>query len=471
MINKGIILKIDWLTVFIYLLLVLFGWVNIYSSVYNEEHKSIFDISQRYGKQLLWIIIAFAIIIFIFLTDSYIISSLSYFIYGITILMLILVFFLGEATHGSHSWFKIGDFKIQPAEFAKFALALAVSKYMNKENFELMDLRNFATVTAFILLPFLLILLQGDAGSALVFIVFILVLYREGLPFMFLFILFLTIIFFILPFKFELYGIFLFFTAISILFFLLISKKYKETLKIFLIFIGINLIGIAVLLFNVAEIPFHLIISVSTIIASIIAIFYSLKKRINSALIIAVILISSVFYVYSVDFLFDKLGSHQQKRILVFLDIIQDTKEAGYNINQSKIAIGSGGLTGKGFLKGTQTKYNFVPEQETDYIYCTVGEEWGFVGSVSVILIFTLLIFRIVFLAEKQRSTFGRIYGYSTAAILFFHYGINIAMTINLAPSIGIPLPFFSYGGSSLIAFTILLFIFLKIDTSRNEIL
>jgi len=416
--QKNIFHNIDWITVFLYLTLVFLGWINIYAAVYDESHKSIFDISQRYGKQLIWITAAIILAIVILIIDAKFFSAFAYPIYVISILSLLAVLLLGTRIAGSKSWFQIGAFGIQPAEFAKFATNLAIAKYLTTLNINLKKLKTIIKSLLIIGIPAILILLQHDMGSALVYSSFILVLYREGLSGSILILGVMVMVLFILT---------------------LILGKF--------IFIGI-LAGIAFLMF-----------------------FFIKRNRKNIYSIIG-ILVLSITFVLSVDYGFENvLQPHQKKRIEVLLGKKADLKGAGYNVNQSKIAIGSGGFSGKGFLKGTQTKYNFVPEQSTDFIFCTVGEEWGFFGSFVVIFLFIALLIRLIKLAERQRSDFSRIYGYGVASILFFHFVVNIGMTIGLTPVIGIPLPFFSYGGSSLWAFTILLFIFLKQDANRLEVL
>ncbi len=413
----GIFKNLDPLLVSLYLIMVIMGWLNIYASVYNEEHQSIFDFSQKYGKQLLWIGTAFLLAIIILILDGNFYAAFSYPIYGISIVSLILVLFIGKEISGSKSWFRIGDFGIQPAEFAKFATNMALAKFLSNINIKMTDFRTKLISAMLIILPILLILVENETGCALVFFSFVLVLYREGLS----------------------GNILLLGSAAAILFVLalLISK---------FILIGI-IAGIALLLLFVVR-----------------------RNRQNISVIVAALVFASAT-IYSVDYAFNHLEPHQKKRINVFLGKETDMKKAGYNVNQSLIAIGSGGFTGKGYLNGTQTKYDFVPEQSTDFIFCTVGEEWGFVGSFVVICLFIILLLRIVFIAERQRSPYTRIYGYGVASILFFHLLVNIGMTIGLAPVIGIPLPFFSYGGSSLWAFTVLLFIFIKMDAYRLQVL
>lgn len=412
--TKNIYGKIDWTTVWLYIILVLMGWVSVYSSVYDETHSSILDISQRYGKQMIWIIAGGVIAFVIMLTDAKVFNAFAYIIYGISILILIAVLLIGTEISGSKSWFQIGSVAIQPAEFAKFATCLALARYLSSYATDMNVLQTKIVSTALIFTPALLIFLQNDTGSAVVYIALILVLYREGLS-----------------------GYFLISGVIMVVLFVmtLLINQYIMT--------GI-LSVLAVLLYYYNKL---------------------LRKR---WWIIIGIWLASVAMVFAVDYVFDNfLEEHQKTRINVLLGKESDPKGAGYNVNQSKIAIGSGGLIGKGFLQGTQTKYNFVPEQSTDFIFCTVGEEWGFLGSTAVIGLFVYLLFRLVRMAERQRSDFSRIYGYGVISILFFHFIVNIGMTIGLVPVIGIPLPFFSYGGSSLWAFTILLFIFIKLDANR----
>jgi len=415
--NKNIFDSIDWPTVIIYFLLVLIGWVSIYSAVFDEAHKSIFDASQRYGKQLMWIGAAIILAFVILLLDAKFFSTFAYVIYGLTIISLLGVLVVGTEIAGSKSWFQIGGFAIQPSEFAKFATCLALAKYLTKYSTDIKTLRNQIITSMIIGAPAVLILLQNDTGSALVYASLILVLYREGLSGSILIIGVLVAILFILT--------------------LLLNKFLLIGILAFIAVIG----------------------------------FIFLKKRTRTAaFVISGILIITVGFVFSVDYAFENiLESHQKKRINVLIGKEIDLKGAGYNVHQSKIAIGSGGVTGKGFLKGTQTKFNFVPEQSTDFIFCTIGEEWGFIGSSIVVLLFLALFSRLIIMAERQRSAFSRVYGYGVASILFFHFMVNIGMTIGLAPVIGIPLPFISYGGSSLWAFTILLFIFVKQDANRLD--
>lgn len=416
--RNNIFSNIDWPLTILYLLLVMMGWLNIYAAVYNEDFSSIFDITQSYGKQLIWIITSLFIALLILLTDSRFFSTFAYLIYGFLILMLLVVLGIGTTVSGSKSWFQIGGFGLQPAEFAKFATNLALAKFFSGQHVNLSLTRNKIFPLILMGIPAVLILLQNDTGSALVYSSYVLVLYRMGLSGNFL-----------------LAGVLVVMISVS-------------TLMVGTLYVVILLAGLAGLLF-----------------------FFMKRNRRNIITLIG-LLVLGIGLTYSVEIGVEKfLGDHQKARINVLLGKTLDLKGVGYNVNQSKIAIGSGGFFGKGYLNGTQTKYNFVPEQSTDFIFCTVGEEWGFLGSTVVIALFILLLTRIIIVAERQRSDFSRVYGYGVASILFFHFVINIGMTIGLVPVIGIPLPFFSYGGSSLWAFTILLFIFIKQDINRNALL
>lgn len=415
--EKGVFSRIDWVMVVLYLILVMMGWFNIYAAVYNDSHQSISDIHQKYGKQMIFIIAAVVLAVTIIIIDPKFFSQFSYFLYGFFLLMLIVVIFAGREISGSKSWFAIGGFGIQPAEFAKMATALALAKYLSTVDRNLKDPWTLMTATGIILLPMAFILLQHDTGSALVFVCFVLVLYRAGL------------------------------TGYALV-----------------ALITLPVLGVLALTVN------KFIISGFLLVISGLLYFRTRKKMKNLILTVALFLASTAF-VFSVDYVFNRvLEPHQRQRINVLLGNNTDLKGAGYNVNQSLIAIGSGRVWGKGFLQGTQTKYNFVPEQSTDFIFCTVGEEQGFIGSFIVIALFIALMIRIILNAERQRSRFSRLYGYGVASLFFIHFGINIGMALGLLPVIGIPLPFFSYGGSSLWAFTILLFIFIKQDSLRYEL-
>jgi len=416
--SEAVFPTIDWFMVVLSLLLVTMGWLNIYAAVYNDDHTSIFDTSQSYGMQLVWILSSFFLAFVILVIDGEFFPTFAYILYGIFVLLLIVVLFAGVDVRGSKSWIEVGTFRIQPAELAKFATNLALAKYLSNVNIKIEKTGTKLIAASIFMIPAAIIIMQSETGAALVYAGFILVLYREGLS-----------------------GIFLILGAAGVVLFITTLLVDKAILSIIL-----GAIAVFAFLF--------------------------IRIRIRNILAVAGILLLSLVAVNGVDYAFNNvLESHQRKRINVLIGKEIDPKGAGYNVNQSMIAIGSGGLAGKGYLNGTQTKNNFVPEQSTDFIFCTVGEEWGFIGSTVVLGLFLLLILRIIFMAERQRSAFSRIYGYGLASILFVHLAINVGMTIGLAPVVGIPLPFFSYGGSSLWSFTILTFIFIRLDAYRFQIL
>lgn len=416
--NQNILSRIELPVLFLYLALTLIGWLSIYAAVFNEDHTSIFDITQRYGKQLLWIGLALVLGLIVLLTDSRFFNGFAFFIYFATLLMLVAVLVFGSTVSGSKSWFQIGGFGLQPAEFAKFSTGLALAAFLNRLETDMHQTRTKIISIIIIALPAILTLMQYDTGSALVFSAFVLVLYREGL------------------------------SAIPLV---------------------LGLIAIVLFIVTLYFTPLYVIMGIALLLAG--ALFFIKRNLPNILRLIALFALASMFIV-SVGYVFNNiLEPHQRTRINVLLGLDEDLRGAGYNVHQSKIAIGSGGFSGKGFLQGTQTKFNFVPEQSTDFIFCTVGEEWGFIGTTILIGLYLMLFLRLIRMAERQRSTFSRVYGYSVIAVLFFHFTINIAMTIGLAPVIGIPLPFVSYGGSSLWAFTIMLFVFLKLDANRLNVL
>lgn len=411
--------KIDWLTVLLFTILVLLGWLNIYAAEYDPElNQNILDFDTSAGKQLIWIGTSFLIGWGVFFFDFRFFDSFAYVIYGVLLALLIFVLLGGKEVSGSRSWFGFGGFGLQPSEFAKFATALALARFLDHSTRKLSDLKTLVICLALIAIPLSLTILQGDTGTALVFGALIAPLFREGIPS-------------ILP----------------------------------IVAIGGALLFVLTLMVNQTV----LLIGVSIIIILGLGLNARNPKRIGWILIIGFIVIGAI---RSVDFvLTDVLKPHQQKRILSLVNPNIDPLGVGWNVTQSKIAIGSGGLTGKGFLQGTQTKFDFVPAQTTDFIFCTIGEEHGWIGSILMISLYTILFLRLINLAERQKSVFSRVYGYAVLSIIFFHFAVNIAMTIGLFPVIGIPLPFFSYGGSSLWAFTILLFIFLKLDAHRMQVL
>lgn len=411
--------NVDWVLVFIYLALCTIGWFNIHSAAFDPKHPGILDISTDYGKQLIYIFVGIALAITILLLESRFIAALAPTLYIITTLLLMLVLVHGRNVGGNQAWINLGGgFRLQPSEFAKFSTALLLARYLSGTNIKITELKSFFTALGIIAFPMFLIMLQPDAGSTLVFSTLIFVLYREGLS----------------PYFLILEGLFITLFVITI--------KYNNTTYI-----------------------------IGSLIAIALIIIYLFRRRRKLVSNILVGLCITIAFVFSVKFIYNKvLKPHQKVRIDIVLGITKDLKGKGYNVNQSKIAIGSGKFWGQGYMQGTQTKYSFVPEQSTDFIFCTVGEEWGFAGSVVVLGLYLFLVLRIIYVAERQRSPFSRIYAYGVASIFFFHVVINVGMTIGIVPSIGIPLPLISYGGSSLINFTGLLFVLIKLDSNRMGI-
>jgi len=468
--RNNILLNLDWITVFLYLVLVMLGWINIYAAVYSDEHQSILDMGQRYGKQLIWIIAGIILAIMVLTIDSKFFAAFATHIYIITILLLVAVLIFGKEVNGARAWFEFGSVALQPAELGKFATNLAIAKCISQFDFKIQKLRSYLTLGAIIALPAILIIMQNDTGSALVFAVLIFVFFREGLSGMVLFWGFAAAALFVLSLVLDEFKLLLFLLSISVAAYGVLRLSIKEALIGILAIIGtFGLIWLIDAIIGLGGSPFQLLL-ITTVIIAVLFIAFGIFYHVKQVWSILLFFIFAIGISMSVNYFYKNvLIIHQRNRIDEVLGIKTDKLGAGYNVNQSKIAIGSGGITGKGFLNGTQTKYNFVPEQSTDFIFCTVGEEWGFLGSTFVVGLFLILLIRLITLAERQRSQFSRVYGYGVACILFFHIAINISMTIGLAPVIGIPLPFFSYGGSSLWAFTILLFIFLRLDASRTE--
>lgn len=418
--DDDISVKLDWTTILLFVALVTLGWLNIFAAIYDETaDQTIWDLSLSSGRQLMFIAAAAVIVIMIIIIDMRFYETFAYLFYGLILVLLFLVPLIGKEVGGNKAWIGVGSFGVQPSEFAKFFTALAVAKYIGSVGFRMDNLRNQAVLFALIGVPIILIQLQKDTGTALVFTSFVLVFYREGMS----------------P---------------------------------FLLIVGVCAATIFVLTLLIPN-PLYLHAAIAIILILLISFGKKKFKRI-AILVIGALLISGV--IVSVDYVVNNvLKPHQQNRVKVLVNPDIDPLGVGWNVTQSKIAIGSGGLNGKGFLRGTQTKFDFVPKQSTDFIFCTIGEEFGWIGSLVVIGLFVALLLRVIFLAERQKSRFARAYGYSVACILFFHFAINIGMTVGLFPVIGIPLPFFSYGGSSLLGFTILLFILLKLDAHRSQVL
>ncbi|VAW24696.1 Rod shape-determining protein RodA [hydrothermal vent metagenome] len=416
--KNNIFYGIDWSLIFFYFILIFLGWINIYAATITDNHLNLINFSTEYGKQLIWIGLSFPIILLILMFDAKFYERYASIIYLSSLILLIGLFIFGKNINGATSWYNIGGFSLQPSEFAKAATALAIAKLVSDKQFNLKKWNTQIQASLILFFPAILIILQPDPGSAMVYAAFLFVLYREGLP---------------------IYYITGGFTLV-ILFIITLFFGYLHTL------IGITLLFIIALLY-----------------------FYRKKVLKKGWIRILSLYLISIFFIFSVDFVFNHVFEQRHRnRFNILLGKTQDIKSIGYNTNQSVITIASGGLTGKGFLEGERTQGDFVPEQQTDYIFTTVGEEWGFLGSVFVILIFIFFILRIIHIAERQKSKFSRVYGYSIAAIFFTHFTINIGMVIGLLPTIGIPLPFFSYGGSALWGFTVLLFIFIRLDANRS---
>ena len=455
--NDSLWKSLDWVTICIYLLLIVGGWFSVCGASYDYGDRDFLDFSTRAGKQFVWIICSFGLGFVLLMLEDRMYDMFAYIIYIGMIILLIVTIFIAPDTKGSRSWLVMGPVSLQPAEFAKFATALALAKYINSYSFSIKKEKCALVLGFIILLPMLLIIGQRETGSALVYLAFFLVLYREGMPGVVLFSGVCAVIYFVVGIRFD--EVFIADTPTPL-------EPARNIIGGSLIVLLIAyLISEYWIHFSLVWVQWGLCVVVVGYL-----IYLALSERQRAYFLIALFSIGSIGFLYSSNYVFDNiLESHQQIRIKVVLGLEEDLTGAGYNVNQSKIAIGSGGLTGKGFLNGTQTKLKYVPEQDTDFIFCTVGEEQGFVGSAAVLLAFLILILRLIFLSERQPSAFGRVYGYSVVSIFLFHLFINIGMVLGLTPVIGIPLPFFSYGGSSLWGFTILLFIFLRIDAGRGR--
>lgn len=479
--NVSLLKTIDWTTIILYLILVVSGWFSICGASYEYGNPDFFDFATFSGKQLVWICCSFGLGFVLLMLEERMYDMFAYLIYAAIIVLLVVTIFIAPDTKGSRSWLILGPVSLQPAEFAKFATALVLAKYMSAYSFSIRRKKDMMVLLGVILLPLLLIVAQKETGSALVYLSFFLVLYREGMSGVILFAGLCAVIYFILGIRFD--NVYLPESATPLGEYLVLSlvliftsgmtmvyTKHKEFIRLiwFTAIPPILLAYLSSLIFPTFNTIWILWIASAWVIGYL---FYlSLRERYYSYALIGLFSLFSIAFLYSSNYVFDQvLEPHQQIRIKVVLGMEEDLAGAGYNVNQSKIAIGSGGVFGKGFLNGTQTKLKYVPEQHTDFIFCTVGEEQGFVGASFVLLVFLVLLLRLISLAERQPTTFGRVYGYSLLSILLFHIFINIGMVLGITPVIGIPLPFFSYGGSSLWGFTILLFIFLRLDAGRRK--
>lgn len=477
--NQSIFRYLDWTTVIIYVILVLAGVVSIYAASYDFDHANIFSFDEFSGKQIRWIGLSFILGLILLLIDSRMYETYAYPVYTCLLLLLIVTIFIAPDIKGSRSWLVIGPMSLQPAEFAKFATALALAKLFSSYNFTLKGKPyNLLKSLLIIIIPICLILAQKETGSALVYLSLFFVLYREGMSGLILFAALCAITFFVVAVKFSEmiilgmpsgeFAVFIMIMVIMIGMIAIYAKQPDLAKNIFMWFVGSGFVVFILYLCGI-DIP-AIIYFISVIsIACIYSLLVSFRSKINKIIVSVIFAVTSIGFLFSVNYVFQEvLQEHQQNRILVALGIKEDLRGAGYNVNQSKIAIGSGGFIGKGFLNGTQTKLKYVPEQHTDFIFCTIGEEHGFIGSAIILILFLALILRIISIAERQPTAFGRVYAYCVASYLIFHLVINIGMVIGLCPVIGIPLPFFSYGGSSLWGFTILLFILLRIDAGRH---
>ena len=478
--KPSVLRSLDWWTILIYVALLCFGWMSVCGASYTYGETDILSLDSRSGMQIVWIGTSLILGLVLLLLDNRFYDTFAWIIFGVMLILLFGTIFNPHSIKGSRSWLVLGPLRLQPAEFAKFATALALAKFMSIYGYDIHKWKHFAFSLAIILLPMFFIIMQRETGSALVYLAFFLVFYREGMPGSLLFTGVAMVIYFVVGIRFAETPLFATPTSIGKFVVLLLIQIFsgcmvyvycndkRDAWRILLSTVGITLVA---LLFAVYVIPFDVVYVQLVVTAIMIGylLWQALSTRIRNYMWIALFALGSVVFFNAADYVLNNLMEpHQRVRINVLLGLEEDLKGAGYNVHQSQIAIGSGGIEGKGFLNGTQTKLKYVPEQDTDFIFCTVGEEEGFIGSAGVLVLFLALILRLIHLAERQPYRFGRVYGYSVLSIFLFHVFINVGMVLGLTPVIGIPLPFFSYGGSSLWGFTILLFIFLRIDASRN---
>lgn len=478
--QPSVLRSLDWWTIGIYLALLTFGWISVCGASYTYGDTDIFSLSTRSGMQIVWIGTSIVLGFVLLMLDDRFYDTFSYVIYAALVLLLFATIFNPHQIKGSRSWLVLGPLRLQPAEFAKFATALAVAKFMSSYGFNIQNLKHFISAAAIVVVPMICIVLQRETGSALVYTAFFLMFYREGMPGSILFTAVAMVIYFVVGIKYENVMMWDLHTSAGKFVVLLLVQIFSTGMVYtYCRHAGHALVGLAyclgctlvAFLFSTYVIPFDIVWVQLGLCAALIGflVYQGLANRVRDYFFVAAFALSSIAFFYSADYVLNNvMEPHQRVRINVLLGLDEDLAGAGYNVHQSEIAIGSGGLQGKGFLNGTQTKLKFVPEQDTDFIFCTVGEEEGFLGSAGVLLLFLALILRLLYLSERQPFKFGRIYGYCVLSIFLFHVFINVGMVLGLTPVIGIPLPFFSYGGSSLWGFTILLFIFLRIDAGRN---
>lgn len=471
--------RVDRIAVGMYLLFVLLGWLSVYAASYDLENaKSLFDLSGRAGMQMVWIGTSLILAFSLLKTDTGFFETYAFVFYVVGILLLLVTLAIAPNINGSRSWLVMGPVRLQPAEFMKFIIALAMARIFNMYGFRLMQRKNLFMVVGIILLPVILVILQSETGTALVYLSLLLVLFREGLPGGVLFVGVAAVVYFVLGIKFSdtqmgMLSVGEFITVILIIIFTAgMIWNYVKRKEVFTFVVGVPvvvfLIGVIIGFFGV-PVNYGLVALIALGIDVLYLVYLLLRFRKRIYFLIVAFTVGSFIFLESVEYVFnDVLQPHQQMRIKVTLGMEQDLQGAGYHVGQSKIAIGSGGLWGKGYLNGTQTKLKYVPEQDTDFIFCTIGEEMGFVGSSVILILYLIFILRLIYLSERQTTIFGRVYGYSVVSIFLFHLMVNIGMVVGIMPVIGIPLPFFSYGGSSLWGFTILLFIFLRLDKAQK---
>ncbi len=481
--RPGVLRSLDWWTIGIYLALLIFGWLSVCGASYTYGDTDIFSLDTRSGMQIVWIGTSICLGFVLLMLDDRFYDTFSYIIYAVLLLLLFVTIFNPHQIKGSRSWLVIGSsLRLQPAEFAKFATALALAKFMSTYGYNIHRWKHFAVTLAIIMTPMIFIILQRETGSALVYLAFFLMFYREGMPGSILFTGVAAVIYFVVGIRLEETMLWDTPTSVGKFIVLILVQVFTAVMvwvycrdrrlmwNVILYCVGITALF---LLFSEYVIPFDVVyvqIALSVVMV-VMLLWRAFATRLPAYFFITAFAVGSVAFFYSADYVLnDVMEPHQRVRINVLLVLEEDLAGAGYNVHQSEIAIGSGGLEGKGFLNGTQTKLKFVPEQDTDFIFCTVGEEEGFLGSAGVLLLFLALILRLIHLAERQPYRFGRVYGYSVLSVFLFHVFINVGMVLGLTPVIGIPLPFFSYGGSSLWGFTFLLFIFLRIDAGREKV-
>ena len=480
--EKGVLRSLDYWTILIYICLLVFGWVSVCGASYTYgEPSEIFSLDSRSGMQIVWIGTSLVLGLVLLLLDDRLYDTFAFAIYGLLIVLLFATIFNPHSIKGSHSWLVLGPLRIQPAEFAKFATSLALAKFMGRYGYDIHRTRDFLITLGLIFVPMVCIVLQRETGSALVYLAFFLMLYREGMTGSVLFTGVAMVVYFVVGIRYAepllfntptSIGMFVVLLMVQIFSSVMIGmycRNWREAVVWISLCVGVTLIG---LLFAVYVIPFNLVWVQVPLCVALVAwlVWQALGTTIKNYWWVAAFAFGSLVFYSSADYALNHLlQEHQRTRINVLLGLVEDPRGVGYNVHQSEIAIGSGGLGGKGFLNGTQTKLKYVPEQDTDFIFCTVGEEEGFLGAAGVLILFLALILRLIHLSERQPTTFGRVYGYCVLSIFLFHVFINVGMVLGLTPVIGIPLPFFSYGGSSLWGFTLLLFIFLRIDAGRNR--